>query len=124
MEEIIESVGSNDKYQRIIIAILLGCSPLATIYTLQISYLTKYPDFLVRRINSKQNFTIQEYNSSICDSSIYEIKKYPNTSIDNWAYNFDLYCNRNFYSLLITSAIRVRLEIPKKSIFKRPRGSR
>ena len=105
MEEIIESVGSNDKYQRIIIAILLGCSPLATIYTLQISYLTKYPDFLVRRINSKQNFTIQEYNSSICDSSIYEIKKYPNTSIDNWSYNFDLYCNRNFYNLLITSAI-------------------
>ena len=105
MDEILESVGSNDKYQRIIIIIVLCCSPLATIYTLQISYLTKYPDFLIRPVNSTQNFTIQEYNSSICDSSIYEIKKYPNTSIDNWAYNFDLYCNRNFYSLLITSAI-------------------
>ena len=76
MEEIIESVDYNDKYQRIIIIIVLCCSPLATIYTLPISYLTKYPDFLIRPVNSTQNFTIQEYNSSICDSSIYEIKKY------------------------------------------------
>jgi MFS family permease len=48
-----------------------------------------------------------EYNIELCDSTLYQITKNPKKSINNWSYTFDLYCERELYTTIITSIIFV-----------------
>ena len=109
MEKIFNAVGLEGKYQNILFAINLLTAILPTIYTLQIPYLTKYPSFLVRKLNSEDSTKLyeMEYSIELCDSNIYQIIKNPKKSLINWSYSFDLYCDKDAYNTIITSLVFV-----------------
>ena len=103
MEKIFNAVGLEGKYQNILFTINLLTAILPTIYTLQIPYLTKYPSFLVRKLNSEDSTKLyeMEYSIELCDSNIYQIIKNPKKSLINWSYSFDLYCDKDAYNTII-----------------------
>jgi putative MFS transporter len=71
--------------------------------------LTKHPSFFVKKLKSEDPSKIYEmdFSDELCDSSLYEIKKNPQKSINNWSYTFDLYCERESYNTIMTSIIFV-----------------
>ena len=105
MEECLEAVGNNGKFQKYIIYICILSSLLTTIYTLIISFLTKQPDFFViDKENPNQNSIKMAYSKEICDDSKYEIVK-DIKSIHNWTYAFNLYCEREYLNTFIIYSI-------------------
>ena len=105
MDECLEIVGNNGKFQKIIFYICILASLLTTIYTLMISFLTKYPDFfIIDKTKSNKNQIKVIYSKEICDVSKYEIRK-DSKSIHNWTYEFDLFCNRDYYNTLIVYSV-------------------
>ena len=48
-----------------------------------------------------------EFSPELCDSTLYEIQKDPKTSVINWSYTYDLYCQKEEYNTIITSLIFV-----------------
>ena len=109
MDKIFEVVGLEGAYQTTLLIINLFTGLLPAIYTLQIPYLTKPPSFFVKKLKSDNPNIIyeMEYNSELCDSSLYEISKNPKKSLLNWSYTFDLYCKRDSYVTIMTSIIFV-----------------
>lgn len=105
MDECLEIVGNNGKFQKNILYICILSSLLTTIYTLMISFLTKSPDFfIIDKTKLNQNLIKAIYSKEICNSSKYEIKK-DSKSIHNWSYEFDLFCNRYYYNTLIVYSV-------------------
>jgi len=105
MDECLEIVGNNGKFQKNILYICILASLLTTIYTLMISFLTKYPDFfIIDKTKSNPNPIKVIYSKEICNASKYEIRK-DNKSIHNWAYEFDLFCKKDYYNTLIVYSI-------------------
>ena len=82
---------------------------LPAIYVMQIPYLTKYPNFFVKKLNSDDSNKVYEmdYFPELCNPSLYKISKNPKKSIINWSYTFDLYCERKIYITIMTSIIFV-----------------
>ena len=130
MEECLEAVGNNGKFQKYIIYICILSSLLTTIYTLIISFLTKQPDFLViDKTNDNDNPIKMTYSKEMCDDSRNEIIK-DIKSIHNWTYAFNLYCDREYlntfiiYSILLGQLLGTLLLSPipdkygRKIIFK------
>ena len=109
MDKIFEVVGLEGPYQTILLIINLFTGVLPSIYSIQISYLTKHPSFYVKKLKSDDPNKIyeMEYNQKLCDSNLYEISKNPKKSIINWSYTFDLYCKRESYNIIMTSIIFV-----------------
>ena len=70
-----------------------------------ISFLTKHPDFfIIDKTKSNKNPIKVIYSKEICDVSKYEIRK-DSKSIHNWTYEFDLFCNRDYYNTLIVYSV-------------------
>ena len=109
MDKIFEVIGLDGPYQTTLLIINLCTGVLPSIYSLQIPYLTKHPNFLVKKLKGDDPNIIYEmdYDIKLCDSNLYEIKKNPKKSIINWSYTFDLYCNREYYNTIMTSIIFV-----------------
>ena len=109
MDKIFEVVGLEGPYQTTLLIINLFTGVLPSIYSLQIPYLTKHPSFFVKKLNSDDPNKIyeMEYSQELCDTTLYEISKNPKKSIINWSYTFDLYCERESYSTIMTSIIFV-----------------
>ena len=107
MDKFFEQVGLEGPFQNRILTINMFTGVLPCIYTLQIPYLTKNPSFFVKKLKSDDPNKIyeMEYTDELCDSTLYEIIKNPEKSLINWSYTFDLYCNRQSYSTIITSII-------------------
>ena len=118
MNECLEVVGNNGKFQKIIIYICVLDSLLTTIYTLIISFLTKEPDFfIIDKENSNENPVHASYSKEICDDTKYKITK-DTKSIHNWTYEFNLFCDREYlntyviYSILIGQLLGTLLLSP------------
>ena len=109
MEKIFEAVGLEGPYQTTVFIINFFTGFLPCIYTLQIPFLTKIPSFFVKKLNSDDPNKIyeMEYSKELCDSTLYQITKNPNKSLNNWSYTFDLYCERESYNTIITSIVFV-----------------
>ena len=107
MDKIFEHVGLEGPFQNRILTINFFTGVLPSIYSLQIPYLTKNPSFFVKKLKSDDPNKIyeMEYSEKLCDSELYEITKNPKNSLLNWSYTFDLYCNRQSYSTIMTSII-------------------
>ena len=56
---------------------------LPAIYVMQIPYLTKYPNFFVKKLNSDDSNKVYEmdYFPELCNPSLYKISKNPKKSI-------------------------------------------
>ena len=76
MDECLEIVGNNGKFQKNILYICILASLLTTIYTLMISFLTKPSDFFViDKTKLNPNPVHVTYSKEICDSSKYDINR-------------------------------------------------
>ena len=66
----------------------------------------KYPNFNVKILQGENASKIFEmdFNEYLCNSTFYEIAKNPLKSINNWSYTYDLYCEKNYYNVIIVSA--------------------
>ena len=105
MNECLEAVGNNGKFQNIIIYICILDSLLTTLYTLLISFLTKQPDFfIINKENPNENPLHVSYSKEICDNSKYTINK-DTKSIHNWAYEFNLFCDKEYLITFMTYSI-------------------
>ena len=106
MERIPEVIGEYDKYQ-IIISILMSITePFFTIYSLVCPFFTKVPDFkCISKSNIPNNEYFDcEYSKDLCLQSNYTFIKNQQTSLDNWANTFDLYCDKEKYSPMISTS--------------------
>ena len=109
MDNALEIVGLEGNYQKILLIINMFTGVLPAIYVIQIPYLTKYPNFFVKKLNSDDPNKVYEmdYFPELCNSNLYEISKNPKKSIINWSYTFDLYCERKKYITIMTSIVFV-----------------
>ena len=107
MNECLEAVGNNGKFQKIIVYICVLDSLLTTIYTLIISFLTKQPDFfIINKENPNEQPVHTSYSREICDVSKYKIIK-DTKSIHNWTYEFNLFCDREYLNTFVIYSILV-----------------
>ena len=105
MDECLEIVGNNGKFQKNILNICILTSLLTTVYTLMVSYLTKSSDFfIIDKTKPNEDPINVFYSKEICDTSKYEIKK-DTKSIHNWTYEFDLFCQRDYYNTYIVYSV-------------------
>ena len=113
MDKIFESVGLEGEYQNILLIINIFTGFLPCIYSCQIPFLTKHPNFFVEKLNSDDPNKIyeSEFNNKFCNTSLYNITKNPKSSLINWSYTFDLYCDKEKYVTIITSIIFVGMMI-------------
>ena len=104
MDQAFQAVGEHGPFQKMTIIIVSISSLLVTIYTLSFSYLTKLPEFLCKDTSfPNAQFHECKYSKELCNSNI-EMIKNPETSVKNWAYDFDLYCSREYYNDLISTS--------------------
>ena len=101
----INSVIGVGKFHKLFIFSLINCSYLTCFLSLSFSYLTKQPQFLCKE-NSEQNYekcVFKEDKFCSVETNSFEYIKDKSNSLDNWSYNFDLYCSNKKYIVLIGS---------------------
>jgi len=108
-------VGDKGKYQKIIIIIIIGFSILTNIYLLQIPFILKSPILYVQEKNKNSTFTFlyseDDIENNYCNSDKYELKKDKKNSINNFAYNFNLYCNKIYFKSIIKLSLYIGIII-------------
>ena len=97
MEDCISSAGEYGKYQKIIIFISITTGSIPFILSISYAYLTKMPSFLAK--DSLGRYTIEtEFDNEIfCSNDNNDYIKDKKNSVDNFTYEFDLYCNKEFF---------------------------
>lgn len=119
MEGSLKVVGEYGNYQNHIKVILLSCAFLTDIYTLQIGLMLKLPklkiiDKSIINTNNKLNITfidillflnITNIDKHYCDKNKYSIEKDNSTSLKNWNFDYDYYCNNEWYIIIIITSI-------------------
>ena len=105
MEQIFQVVGYNGPYQTYLFIINLLTSILPCVYSIQVAFMTKHPSFIVKILQGENAGNIIEMNfdEKLCNSSLYEITKDPLKSVNNWSYTYDLYCERDYYNVILSS---------------------
>ena len=106
MEQIFKVVGYNCAYQKFLFIINLLSNLLPCIYTAVVAFMIKYPSFNVKILQGENAGKIFEidFDEYLCNSTLYEITKNPLKSINNWSYTYDLYCEKDYYNVIIASA--------------------
>ena len=95
--------GESGPFQRMTIIIVCAASLLVTLYSLCFPYLTKRPEFLCKDKNSPDSdYKECKYQQDLCNSN-YEMKKNPLHSVNNWSYDYDLYCSKDYYNDLVST---------------------
>ena len=105
MEEIFNAVGYDGPYQNYLFIINLLTSVLPCVYSIQVAFMTKHPNFIVKVLtgdDAGKTFDI-DFNEKLCDSTLYQITKNPLKSVNNWSYTYDLYCERDYYNIILAS---------------------
>ena len=107
MELAFQAAGEHDRYQKIMAIIIIATAALTLILPVSFAYLTKIPGFLCRNPDDINiNYYECDFNNNFCllPKTIDFIKDpNPQRSINNFAYSFDLYCAKEFYSPMLSS---------------------
>ena len=105
MEKIFEVVGYDGPYQKYLFIINLLTNILPCIYSVQVAFMTKNPSFIVKILQGENSGKILEmdFSEKLCNSTLYEITKDPLKSVNNWSYTYDLYCERDYYNVILLS---------------------
>ena len=106
MQDVMNFIFSKRNYKYYITLIGIFTNLIFCLFSLLPPYLLKKPNFYISEINSSNNISEINNNKSVefqdeyCDSSKYIIRKDPINSLHNWAYEYDLYCDKKkeFYS--------------------------
>ncbi len=106
MEEALNIIKLNGKYQKILIFVLISTSFLSSVISVSYSYLTKHPSYECSIKSSNSPFKECDYNNGeFCEyNSEYYFRKNYEKSLHNWSYSFDLYCQNEYYIPLIGSS--------------------
>lgn len=97
MDIAFEAVGSQGKYQKIIAYLVILVAPLALIMGSSFPFLTKKPEFYCKEKESLENFHLCS-PKDLCKNDFFDYKKIPSQSLNNWAYDYDLYCTKSYLS--------------------------
>ena len=98
MQEVKALILSKSNYKRYITIIGAFTNLLFCIFTLLPPYLLKKPNFYIYEKNEASNTTFLlsnkslEFSQKYCDTSKYIMEKDSINSLNNWAYEYDLYC--------------------------------
>jgi len=105
MEQIFEVVGYDGPYQKYLFIINLLTSILPCVYSIQVAFMTKHPSFIVKILQGENAGKILEmdFSEQLCNSALYEITKNPLKSVNNWSYTYDLYCEKDYYNVILSS---------------------
>ena len=105
MEQIFQVIGYEGAYQKYLFIINLLTSILPCVYTIQVSFMTKHPSFIVKILQGENTGKIIEmdFKEYLCNSAFYEITKNPSKSVNNWSYTYDLYCEKDYYNVILSS---------------------
>ena len=106
MDEAIKIIGQEGTLQKILSFILISSSYLLSVICAAYSYLTKIPNFeCCEKHDNSPFFKCTYKKGEICLKSFpYNYRKDYSTSVYNWAYSFDLYCDKEYYNALIGSS--------------------
>ena len=113
MQEVKTFILSKSNYKRYITIIGASTNLLFCIFSLLPPYLLKKPNFYISEKNllSNTSFILSnkslEFNQDYCDTSKYIMQKDPINSLNNWAYEYDLYCTKekDFLSTLLVISL-------------------
>jgi len=96
MDSAFEAVGKNGKFQKKISLLVILVSPLISMISIAIPFLVQRPDFLCisKNFQNESNFSCK--NEEICYNNEIEISKNLKNSLKNWAYDYDLYCDKAY----------------------------
>jgi len=100
MDIAFEAVGSQGKYQKIIALLVILVTPLTLLLSSAFPFLTKKPNFLCKEKDSIEVFHMCE-EKYLCKNDFFEYKKNPSLSLNNWSYDYDLYCEKSYLSPFI-----------------------
>ena len=101
-EKIEEIINLKGKFQYITCFVIIMTATLTTVYTLEISYLSKQPNF-IEPLNP--NITIK-YSPNLCkDIESNKLIKDIKNSLNNWSYSFNIYCSNDIYIDLIPTLV-------------------
>ena len=103
MDLAFESVGENGKFQKIIAFLLILVAPLTLLISTTIPFMSSKPVFSCKLKNSLDDFQICR-EEDLCKSNLFEYKKIPEFSINNWVYDFDLYCEYSYLPPIIATS--------------------
>ena len=105
MEKIFQVVGCDGPYQKYLFIINLLTSILPCVYSIQVAFMTKYPSFFVKILQGENKGKIfeTEFKESLCNLTLYELTKNPLKSINNWNYTYDLYCEKDYYNVILST---------------------
>ena len=105
MEQIFEAVGYDGPYQKYLFIINLLTSILPCVYSIQVAFMTKHPSFIVKILQGENAGKLFEmdFSEKLCNSALYEITKNPLKSVNNWSYTYDLYCEKDYYNVILSS---------------------
>jgi MFS family permease len=96
-----ESVGSNGKFQKITSVLVIVVASMTLFMSISFPFLTYKPEILC---HEKDNFITEFHHcheEELCKYDMYEYMKVKHNSLDNWAYEFDLYCEKSYFNGLI-----------------------
>ena len=98
MEDCIIAAGENGKYQKIVTIISISLGSIPFILSITYAYLTKMPKFLTKDETGQYTISVDFDKKLFCsnDNNFDYIKDKKN-SVDNFAYAFDLYCDKEFF---------------------------
>ena len=103
MDIAFEAIGTNGKFQKIIAFLLILVTPLTLLMSSIYPFMTRKPVISCRLKNTLDLFQICP-ETDLCKNNLFEYKKIPEQSLNNWAYDFDLYCeNSHIPPIMATS---------------------
>ncbi len=102
MDIAFEAVGSQGKFQRIIGFLVILVAALSLQMSSSFPFMTKKPDFNCKKKDSLENFHICP-EKDLCKYDFFDYTKISESSLKNWAYEFDIFCSKSYISPLIGS---------------------
>ena len=105
MEQIFQVIGYDGPYQKLLFKINLLTNILPCIYSIQDALMTKHPSFILKVLNGENVGKIIEmdFKEDLCNSTLYEIIKNPAKSVNYWSYTYDLYCEKDYYNVILST---------------------
>lgn len=100
MDIAFEAVGSRGKFQKITVIVIILVSLMDSLMSNSFPFMTKKPDFYCKEKNSLNVLRICA-DKDLCKQDFFEYNINPLTSLNNWAYDFELFCSKSYFSPII-----------------------
>ena len=107
MEDSLRIIGEYGAFQTGIKIILLSCAFLTNIYSNEIDIMLKFPNLIVTQNNSLNKNITSLFDNKYCDKNRYKIELDDNTFLKNWNYNYQLFCENEYYLYCIYFSVLI-----------------